>query len=303
MAKRYTTNQQEYLKQTRRIRKALSALRRKGYDVSELAQKYTTDLPKRITNKLIQNLQSIKPKHLKQEANYIGYTPKKNVPLSTTPFEYQAETIQYTPPITQILPSIETALAPIEEVIFEPTPETITEEPTEYIPEIETEYESYPEEYDEPFIPLPPIPENKEPEIETIETDTEILYVDTSTGEIVDRVTRIDQSDTIDLSEYAIESLRDLASHFSPQVSENINRIIDKMIQEKGKQAVADAFTKTTQERPSLLQMLSSAYTRYKGMAILISDLCEELEIDDMSREIMRDVVTRESMSDMDEYI
>ena len=48
MAKRLTDNQKEYLKQIKRIRKALSKLRTQGYDVSELAKKYTKDLPNRI---------------------------------------------------------------------------------------------------------------------------------------------------------------------------------------------------------------------------------------------------------------
>ena len=316
MAKRYTPNQLEYLKQIRRIRKALSALRRQGYDVSELAHKYTNELPKRVTEKTIEKLKATKPKDLKKEATYIGFTPKKSTPLQVKPTDYNADTVTYLPPSTQPLAPSSFILTPQEETLFEQPvvkEEDITtpteppyQEPTEYIPEIETEYETYPEEYEEvyneEYIPEEPVvPE--EPQIDIIETDTEVIYVDTTTGEIIDRVTRIDKSDVIDLSEIAIENLRELASHFSPQVSENINNIIDKMIQQKGTKAVADAFTEQTQERPSLLQLLSSAYTKYKAMALIVSDLCERLEIPDMSREIMRDIVTRESMSDMDEYL
>lgn len=312
MAKRLTDNQKEYQKQIKRIRKALSKLRTQGYDVSELAKKYTKDLPNRITKKKLTELQNIKPSNLKTEATFVGMSPKKGTPLATTPFNYQPETITYIPSPTQITPElIETAITPQEEALFR---EPISQQEDEYIPQIEPEpdydfydniteqeretFEGYLEEQEfneEPY-------EEPEPEIMTIDNGKEILWINTATGEIVDRVTKLDD-EPIDLSEIAIESLRELGNSFHPIVAESLNKVIDKMIAEKGTKAVADAFTSVTQDRPSLLQMLSSPSVKYDAIQAIVSELCERLKIDDLSKEILRDYITRESMSDMDRYL
>lgn len=313
MAKRLTDNQKEYQKQIKRIRKALSKLRTQGYDVSELAKKYTKDLPNRITKKKLTELQNIKPSNLKTEATFVGMTPQKGTPLTTTPFNYQPETITYIPSPTPITPElIETAITPQEEALFR---EPIQEE-DEYIPQIEPEpdydfydniteqeretFEGYLEEQE--FNEEPYEEPQEEPEIMTIDNGKEILWINTATGEIVDRVTKLDD-EPIDLSEIAIESLRELGNSFHPIVAESLNKVIDKMIAEKGMKAVADAFTSVTQDRPSLLQMLSSPSVKYDAIQAIVSELCERLEIDDLSKEVLRDYVTRESMSDMDRYL
>ena len=315
MAKRLTDNQKEYLKQIKRIRKALSKLRTQGYDVSELAKKYTKDLPNRITKKKLTELQNLKPSNLKTEATFVGMTPKKGTPLTTTPFNYQTETITYIPSPTPLTPElIETSITSQEESLFR---EPIQQE-DEYIPQIEPDYDFYSniseeeretfegyleeEEFNQaPYEEQEEEPE-AEPEIMTIDNGKEILWINTLTGEIVDRVTKLDD-EPIDLSEIAIESLRELGNSFHPIVAESLNKVIDKMIAEKGTKAVADAFTSVTQDRPSLLQMLSSPSVKYDAIQAIVSELCERLEIDDLSKEILRDYITRESMSDMDRYL
>ena len=318
MAKRLTDNQKEYLKQIKRIRKALSKLRTQGYDVSELAKKYTKDLPNRITKKKLTELKNIKPSNLKTEATFVGMIPKKGTPLTTTPFNYQPETITYIPSPTQLTPElIETAITPQEEALFR---EPISQQEDEYIPQIEPEpdydfysniseeeretFEGYLEEEEFNQAPYEEAEEEPEaePEIMTIDNGKEILWINTLTGEIVDRVTKLDD-EPIDLSEIAIESLRELGNSFHPIVAESLNKVIDKMIAEKGTKAVADAFTSVTQDRPSLLQMLSSPSVKYDAIQAIVSELCERLEIDDLSKEILRDYITRESMSDMDRYL
>lgn len=315
MAKRLTDNQKEYLKQIKRIRKALSKLRTHGYDVSELAKKYTKDLPNRITKKKLTELQNLKPSNLKTEATFVGMTPKKGTPLTTTPFNYQPETITYIPSPTQLTPEqIETAITPQEEALFrEPLqqpyiPEIIPELAYDFfsnITEQEREtFEGYLEEQEFNEAPYEELQEESEaePEQMVIDNGKEILWIDPSTGKILDRVTKLDD-EPIDLSEIAIESLRDLGNSFHPIVAESLNKVIDKMIAEKGTKAVADAFTSVTQDRPSLLQMLSSPSVKYDALQAIVSELCERLELDDMSKEILRDYVTRESMSDMDRYL
>ena len=318
MAKRLTDNQKEYLKQIKRIRKALSKLRTQGYDVSELAKKYTKDLPNRITKKKLTELKNIKPSNLKTEATFVGMSPKKGTPLSTTPFNYQPETITYIPSPTPITPElIETAITPQEEELFR---EPLQQQEDEYIPQIEPEpdydfytniseeeretFEGYIEEeqFNEEPYEEPQEETEAELEIMTIDNGKEILWINTVTGEIVDRVTKLDD-EPIDLSEIAIESLRELGNSFHPIVAESLNKVIDKMIAEKGMKAVADAFTSVTQDRPSLLQMLSSPSVKYDAIQAIVSELCERLEIDDLSKEVLRDYVTRESMSDMDRYL
>ena len=318
MAKRLTPNQQEYLKQIKRIRKALSKLRSQGYDVSELAEKYTKDLPNRITKKKLQELKELKPSALKKQANYIGFVPPKRTPLKTSPYQYSEETVTYLPSTTVVTPTqVDQALTPEEATLFTPTTEPTTEE---YVPIIEPEpdydftepltpeeretYEEYiqEEQETEEITDEEPLPEDIEPEIITIEKGNEILWVNALTGEIVDRVTKL-TDEPIDLSEQAIEYLRSLGAKFHPIIADSLNKVIDKMIAEKGLQAVADAFTDVMNERPSLLQMLSNNLTKYDAISAIVSELCERLELDDMSRELVRDYVTRESMSDMDKYL
>lgn len=303
MARRYTPNQLEYRKQIKRIRKALSTLRKQGYDVSQLAEKYTLDLPNRVTQKMLRELRETKPKDLKQQAQFVGYYPKKGTPLSVSPETYAQEPVTYLPTLPpsslQLEPEIETLFETAIEQPEEPidlTPD-YTGEPIE-LPFYEDEGETYEETPDTEEIEET---DDEEPSIQVIETDTEVLYVDGETGEIIDRVTRMD-TEPLDLSEQAIEYLRDLARRFNPTFEQQINNVIDQMITEKGMQAVADAFTETINERPSLLQLLASPQEHYNAMRAIISDICERLDIDDKSREIFRDIATRESMSDMERY-
>lgn len=97
--KRLTTNQQQYLKQVRRIRSSLSTLRKQGYDVSDLATKYTTDLPNRVTAKTLRDLSDINIRKLRKELQdkFIGVAPSFKttegkrlfIPLTTPPTAYK----------------------------------------------------------------------------------------------------------------------------------------------------------------------------------------------------------------------
>ena len=69
MAKKLTANQQEYKKQIKRIKAALSKEEKKGYDVSEIRQQIDS-APNRITKKYIESLKDITPKYIRTHSQF-----------------------------------------------------------------------------------------------------------------------------------------------------------------------------------------------------------------------------------------
>ena len=323
MAKsKLTSNQQEYLKQVKRIRRSLAKLRKQGFDVSDLSEQYTTQLPKRVTKKALEELQSITPKKLRKDLTFIGAKPlpQKHYPLSTKPSEYAYKPHPTLTPSEEALFIKPPVVAPRDYGIpipLPPTPETevidltniidteaITQEQPNIIAQ-ETEDEIlYIDTDTGEIVDRRPIERESEPPVTVEETEDEILYIDTETGEILRTITKVKGvEDVPDLSSMAIEYLRDIANQFSPKISLPLNKYIDDMIKQFGEQKVADAFTEAINDRPSLLQMLGSVNTKYYAIKILAGELSERLNFDIDTREMFRDEVTRESMSDMEDYI
>ena len=128
------------------------------------------------------------------------------------------------------------------------------------------------------------------------------MFINADTGEIIKEEPK-DFYNTPDLTDMAIEYMRDLANGFSPSVSQAFQKVIDYMIDNYGAAAVADAFGTTMNEHPDLAEKISNAKERYKGMHQLIGDIAEILDMPQDMREEMRDIITRDSMSDMEETI
>ena len=319
--KRLTSNQQQYKKQIKRIRKNLSKLRKEGYDVSKLAEKYTSELPSRVTAKKLQELKEITPKKLKAEAPFYGYQPPKGTPL-TAPYT------QYTLPTTltptgshlvldrdfkqfmeEPIPETDTEDImphPLQEVVDESantiytvdteTGEIIHQEPIqETVEETPSLFEEGFEVEETPFTPpLPPIEEEPEPYYEDEEgeyTYTDEWYSEGTTEEIPD------------LTDYAIEYIFDIAQSFSPEISAKLLRALNKMIDEKGKESLANAFMEYSQDHPNMLERLSNIQERYKEMKEMMGELAEKLDVDINLKDLMRHDITSNSMADMEDYM
>lgn len=83
MAKRVTANQQEYKRQLKRIKSALTRESKKGYDVSAIREEITSK-PSRITKKYLEKLKSITPSYIRKQSPKIEQEPIKE---SVTPTE------------------------------------------------------------------------------------------------------------------------------------------------------------------------------------------------------------------------
>ena len=327
-----TTNQQLYRKQISRIRRILSNLRSEGYDISDLATQYTSALPKRVTQKTLTDLQSLTPKKLRKEVSnrFVGLRPQKGTPLSA-PYTTYTET----PKIKQTgetmldyqsalhfeqfmpLPEVQ-AIAPFMDAPTEP--ETVAEipKPQEYTDPTSPEFYFDPnEQYEETEEELPTYDANKGEAYEyqadgTVEVhplfieendynDT-VTYIDGETGEILDVQPRT-ISTTPDLSEMAIEELRMIANGFSDTFSRNFNDAINKMIEQKGIQSVAEAFIQSLDNHPNMLERLSNVKEKYHAVRELFGEMIEKLDMDIKVRDLMRNEITRDSMADMEDYL
>ena len=328
-----TTNQLLYRKQINRIRRILSTLRSEGYDVSDLATQYTSALPKRVTQKTLSDLQSLTSKKLRKEVanRFVGLRPQKGTPLSA-PYTTYTETpkikhtnesmldYQSAQHFEEFMPApVATAISPFMDAPIEP--ETVTERPTpvEYTDPTSPEFYFDPNEQYETDTEeeLPTYDVNKGEAYEyqadgTVEVhplyieendynDT-VTYIDGETGEILDVQPRT-ISTTPDLSEMAIEELRMIANGFSDTFSKNFNDAIDKMIQQKGIQSVAEAFIQSLENHPNMLERLSNVKEKYHAVRELFGEMIEKLDMDIKVRDLMRNEITRDSMADMEDYL
>ena len=328
--KKLTSNQQQYRKEIRRIRSSLSKLRKEGYDVSELARKYSLDRPKRITTKLLEELHHITPKKLRKEltSKFVGVTPKRGTRLTTPSTQW--EQVQE----STLRRGTQDKYTGLEQG----TPFTEAMEAPSFIPS------------DEPFMEAPIVEEEPKPTTTAFtealkrakkeldknaykieNPDSSTTYVDKDTGEIIyeteptetpqETIEEVpyeeqyveepyeytpldyDQEDIPDLSEAVIEYLRDFANQFNPSLRKAYQDAIDKMIREKGAKAVAEAFTETVDGHPDLITRVSSPQSNYIAMQELIGDMVEKLDVDINVKDLMRNEVTRYSMSDMEDYL
>ena len=303
--RKLTPNQSAYLKQINRIRTNLSKLRKQGYDISDLADIYTTKLPSRVTSKMLSDLQSITPKKLRQEVKnkFVGVAPSKYTDegkrtvtrLNVKPTAYKR--VQETAPDPKRQARI--LVDQPEKTIL------IPKDPTNpYSNKIPL---SIPEVTFADFMMLPETEEEQAQTTETIvdEIKGKIYTIDKLTGEILSEqdiapqiapepeplpepeptpdtydytdfedyteeeypFTPIQNEYIPDLSEQAYEYLLDLiTSGYEYNVSSILREALDKMIQEKGMSEFYQAFTETMNDRPNMVeQIVNSRYERYKG--------------------------------------
>lgn len=314
MARKLTANQQEYKHQIKRIRSAISKLKHKGYDVSALYAQYSTELPKRVTKQLISQLKTIKPRQL-EEYLYTAGIKRSDI---------QVEEIMPTP--VEETQSLETAEQssfdygssdydyPSLDYYSDDSTDEYTDNLTDLPNTFVDDTPSYEETVEEVVDNVVDVEAGKvygisesgtiieESDLLIDETDETIMFINADTGEIIKEEPK-DFYNTPDLTDMAIEYMRDLANGFSPSVSQAFQKVIDYMIDNYGAAAVADAFGTTMNEHPDLAEKISNAKERYKGMHQLIGDIAEILDMPQDMREEMRDIITRDSMSDMEETI
>lgn len=338
--KKLTPNQQQYLKEIRRIRSNLSKLRREGYDVSELAERYTTKLPSRVTKKQLTELHELSARKIRKEVHdkFYGMQPPKRTRLNA-PISTYTEDITIKPVGTSYIPqdritTLKIPKSPSDPYHFKEI--TIEEKPMqsimgEFAP-TSTGYE-FPPDFME--IPSDTPEETEEPEQEephltqqivdldkgkvlTIDIDTgeileeadlyieenelgEEMYINGDTGDIVG-INKYAKYNIPDMDDYAMEMLNDIIMQFPPNYQEPMYKALNKMIEEKGLSAVADAFTQTMNNRPNMLDKLSDAREKYNEAVAVLEEMADILDVPINIKQAIKDYVYRESMADIETY-
>ena len=313
--KKLTRNQALYQKEIKRIRTNLSKLRRQGYDVSELASRYTSKLPNRVTSKMLSELHNITPKKLKLELQdkYVAYTPKPRTPLTTKPEEYKSvyapssfpqlpikSDYQYIPPLPTGFMDLPTVLP--DEETFEETPDSIETEPEE--PEEERLTQRVVDEEKGKVYTI---------DIETgeiideadlyIEEDEEgtLHYIDGDTGDEVGRK-EYAQYDIPTMDREAYENFEMIINSFPMHYAKPMMDALNKMINERGFQAVASALTTSMLGRPNVLEKLTTVGERYEEARSIIEEVADILDVPINLKEEIKDYVYREQRSDIEKY-
>ena len=313
--RRLTPNQQLYQKEIKRIRRNLSKLRSQGYDVSELAQKYNSKLPSRVTSKMLKELHNITPKKLKLELKETGakqwmtYAPKRGSRLETPSEKWKLK------PEFEYLDSDNYRFERDKDLLRDTLFGDYAEET---IPDFEPE-ETYtePEEPEEERLTQKVVDEEKGKvytiDVETgeiieeaelyIEEDEEgtLHYIDGDTGDEVG-TKQFAQYNIPEMDREAFETFRQMVSAFPARYRDPMLKALDKMIGEQGLQAVASAFMKSVQGRPNVLEKLMMYGERYKEAEAIIEDIANILDIPTTLKQDIRDYVYREQMSDIEEY-
>lgn len=338
--KKLTPNQQQYLKEIRRIRSNLSKLRRQGYDVSELANRYTTKLPSRVTKKQLTELHELSARKIRKEVHdrFYGMQPPKRTRLNA-PISTYTEDITIKPVGTSYIPqdritTLKVPKSPSDPYHFKEI--TIEEKPMqsimgEFAP-TSTGYE-FPPDFME--IPSDTPEETEEPEQEephltqqivdldkgkvlTIDIDTgeileeadlyieenelgEEIYINGDTGDVVG-INKYAKYNIPDMDDYAMEMLNDIIMQFPPNYQEPMYKALNKMIEEKGLSAVADAFTQTMNNRPNMLDKLSDAREKYNEAVAVLEEMADILDVPINIKQDIKDYVYRESMADIETY-
>ena len=338
--RKLTPNQQQYLKEIRRIRTNLSKLRREGYDVSDLANRYTTKLPSRVTKRQLAELHELSAKKIRKEVHdkFYGMQPPKRTRLNAPISTYTEEIVLKPTGATYIPQDRITALklpkSPIDPYHFKEI--TIEEKPMqsimgEFAPtstgnelppdfmEIPTGLEEEPEEpeQEEPHITQQIVDLDKGKVI-TVDIDTgeiieeadlyieenelgEEVYINGDTGDIVG-INKFAKYNIPDMNDYAMEMLYDIVNQFPLNYQQPMRNALDKMIEQKGLSAVADAFTQTMNNRPNMLDKLSNAREKYNEAVALLEEMADILDVPINIKQDIKDYVYRESMADIETY-
>lgn len=313
--KKLTRNQALYQKEIKRIRTNLSKLRRQGYDVSELASRYTSKLPNRVTSKMLSELHNITPKKLKLELQdkYVAYTPKPRTPLTTKPEEYKSvyapssfpqlpikSDYQYIPPLPTGFMDLPTVLP--DEETFEETPDSIETEPEEPEEERLTQ-RVVDEEKGKVYtigIETGEIIDEADLYIEEDEEGT-LHYIDGDTGDEVGRK-EYAQYDIPTMDREAYENFEMIINSFPMHYAKPMMDALNKMINERGFQAVASALTTSMLGRPNVLEKLTTVGERYEEARSIIEEVADILDVPINLKEEIKDYVYREQMSDIEKY-
>lgn len=263
---------------------------------------------------MLSELHNITPKKLKYELRdkYVAYTPKPRTPLTTKPEEYKSvyapssfpklpikSDYQYIPPLPTGFMDLPSVLP--DEETFEETPDSIETEPEE----VQTE----------------------EREVEYVfDEEKGIGYtVDKETGEIIDEEelnaiiddegfqhyfgmetgTYYGQGENVfipDMDSVAFDTFYSTIGGFPFPYRDVLKRALDKMIEEKGMQAVAEAFMKSTNGRPNVLEKLMTYGERYNEALAICEEIADILDMPMNLKSEIKDYVYRESMSDIETY-
>lgn len=316
-----------YQKEIKRIRTNLSKLRRQGYDVSELASRYTSKLPNRVTSKMLSELHNVTPKKLKLELQdkYVAYTPKPRTPLTTKPEEYKSvyapssfpklpikSDYQYIPPVPTGFMDLPSVLP--DEETFEETPEDI-ETPEETYTEPEETY-TEPEQEEERLTQQ--VVDEEKGKVYTIDIETEevideadlyieedeegtLHYINGDTGDEVGRK-EYAQYDKPEMDQAAYEMFEQIINSFPLHYAKPMMDALNKMIEERGLQAVADALTQSIMGRPNVLEKLTTTGERYDEARSIIEEVADVLDVPINLKEEIKDYVYREQMTDIEKY-
>ena len=338
--RKLTPNQQQYLKEIRRIRSNLSKLRREGYDVSELANRYTTKLPSRVTKKQLTELHDLSARKIRKEVHdrFYGMQPPKRTRLNA-PISTYTEDITIKPVGTSYIPQdrITTLKVPkspsdpyhFKEITIEEKPmQSIMGEfaPTstgyEFPPDFMEIPSDTPEETEEPEQDEPHLTQQivdlDKGKVLTIDIDTgeileeadlyieenelgEEIYINGDTGDVVG-INKYAKYNIPDMDDYAMEMLNDIIMQFPPNYQEPMYKALNKMIEEKGLSAVADAFTQTMNNRPNMLDKLSDAREKYNEAVAVLEEMADILDVPINIKQDIKDYVYRESMADIETY-
>lgn len=261
---------------------------------------------------MLQELHTVTPKKLKAQAPYVAYAPTPRTPLITKPEEY--------------------------EIINAPSsfPKLPIKSDYQYIPPVPTGFMDLPsilpddETFEETFDSIETEPE----EVQTEEREVEYIFdedkgkgytIDKETGEIIDEEelngiiddegfthyfgmetgTYYGQGENVfipDLDSVAFDTFYETISSFPLPYRVVMKRALDKMIEQKGMQAVAEAFMQSTNDRPNLLEKLMAYGERYREALAICEDMADILDMPMNLKSEIKDYVYREQMSDMEEY-
>ena len=136
-----------------------------------------------------------------------------------------------------------------------------------------------------------------------IEEDEEgtLHYIDGDTGDEVGRK-EYAQYDIPTMDREAYENFEMIINSFPMQYAKPMMDALNKMINERGFQAVASALTTSMLGRPNVLEKLTTVGERYEEARSIIEEVADILDVPINLKEEIKDYVYREQMSDIEKY-
>lgn len=263
---------------------------------------------------MLQELHATTPKKLKSQAEYVAYTPQARTPLIAKPTDYatvlapnQFPTFKPKSDFTYI-PPVPTSFMDLPSILPDLTDETAEET----IPDEQSEETSEEQHLTQQIVDLDKgkvitvdidtgeIIEEADLYIEEDEEGNEI-YINGDTGDIVG-INKFAKYNIPDMNDYAMEMLYDIVNQFPLNYQQPMRNALDKMIEQKGLSAVADAFTQTMNNRPNMLDKLSNAREKYNEAVALLEEMADILDVPINLKQDIKDYVYRESMADIETY-